>query len=132
MVVNGRNRRNGQFTPGHRFAKGRPPRSYSITSALAAIADEPQTIDDDGNPITNAHAAAQWLWKCVLDEELSYRDRLNALETVLNRVEPKITLTGKDIDDVTDSEAELVIAKLDELSTDELKILEKLALGRLG
>ena len=33
---------------------------------------------------------------------------------------------------MTDSEAELVIAKLDELSTEELKKLEKLALGRLG
>ena len=59
------------------------------------------------------------------------RDRLNALETVLSHVEPKFTLTGKDFDDVTDSEAELVIAKLDELSTDELKILERLALDRL-
>ena len=68
----------------------------------------------------------------MLDEELSYRDRLNALETVLSHTEPKFTLTGKDIDDVTDSEAELVIAKLDELSTEELKILEKLALDRLG
>jgi hypothetical protein len=40
-------------------------------------------------------------------------------------------LTSKDFDDVTDSEAELVIAKLEELSTEELKILEKLALDRL-
>ncbi len=67
-----------------------------------------------------------------MDEELSYRDRLNALETVLNHVEPKFTLTGKDFEDVTESEAELVIAKLEELSMDELKILEKLALDRLG
>ena len=63
---------------------------------------------------------------------MSYKDRLSALETVLSHVEPKITLTDKDFDDVTDYEAELVIAKLDELSTDELKILEKLALDRLG
>ena len=60
----------------------------------------------------------------MLDEELSYRDRLNAFETVLSHTEPKITLT--------DSEAELVIAKLKELSTEELRILEKLALNRLN
>ena len=56
---------------------------------------------------------------------------LKALETVLSHTEPKITLTGKDFEDVTNAEAELVIAKLDELSTEELKILEKLALDRL-
>ncbi len=108
MVTNGRNHRNGRFAQGHRFSRGRPPRSYSITSALATIGDLPETIDDDGNTITKAQMAARWLWKCVLDEELSYRDRLSALETVLSRIEPKVTLTGKDFDDVTDSEAELV------------------------
>ncbi len=98
---------------------------------MAAIADEPKTIDNDGNVITNAQAAAQWLWKCVLDEELSYKDRLHALEMLLNHTEPKVTLTDKDFDDVTDSEAELVITKLEELSTEELEILRKLALDDL-
>ena len=102
MVINGRNR-NGQFTPGHRFARGRPPRIYSITSALATIADLPETINNDGNVITKAQAATRWLWRSMFNEELSYKDRLSALETVLSHVEPNITLTGKDFDDVTDS-----------------------------
>ena len=33
-------------------------------------------------------------------------------------------MTGKDFDDVTDAETELVIAKVDELSTEELALRE--------
>ena len=66
-----------------------------------------------------------------LDEELSDRDRLNALETVLNRVEPKFTLTGKNFEDMTDTEAELVIRKLEYLTPEQLEALRELALEDL-
>lgn len=145
MATKGRNP-DGTFAPGHQFSKGRPPRNYSIAHSLSIAANQPQTIDDDGNPLTDAQLAAKWLWEVVRtgldrrksedgDEQLlpvSTRDRMEALKTILSRIEPEYKLTDKNMGDATDEELEEQVQKLDNLTDEELAVLEKLATGKGG
>jgi hypothetical protein len=124
----------GRFGRGNQFAKGvntgkttgRPPRRYSIASALAHFADVPETIDDDGTPRTKAWLAARWLWSVVLTGEdrgqpVSFRDRLEAIKTIQSAIEPPIKVNPAES---VDDEAEL--DNLSELSDGELNELERL------
>ena len=137
----------GRFAPGNRAAdghrKGRPPRNYSVAHALSIAADQPQSVDDDGAPLTDAQLAARWLWRIVrhgVDVRrdgdggeqplpVSTKDRLAALQTILSRIEPP---TSADPADLPDAEPEQVMEQLDGLSDEELQVLEKIGMGRRG
>ena len=138
-------RNDGTFQPGYSGnPKGRPPRNYSIAHALSVVANDPASIDDDGNPLTYAQVASQWLWRIVRDGidrrstpdgapefvQVGTKDRLNALVTILNRIEPDYKLTPDQVDAMSDEEAEQVLEKLDDLSDEELAVLEKLGVKR--
>lgn len=131
--------------------KGRPPRNYSIAHALSVAAEQPQSVDNEGNSLTEAQLAAKWLWDVVrtgfdkralpsgetsdkdakLMLPVSTRDRLEALKTILSRIEPDYKLTDKNLDDDTgDEQAQRVIERLEGLSPEELAVLEKLAISK--
>lgn len=127
MSSNGRDER-GWFTKNNKIGnKGRPPRNYSIAHAMSIVAESPESVDNDGNPLTKAQAAAIWLWDRVFDAKLAFRDRLDALKTILSRIEPEFKLTEKQMAEVTDEGARLEIEKLSKLSPEELSVLEKIA-----
>ena len=121
---------------------GRPPNRYSITHALRVVGDMPQSVDDDGTPLTDAQLAARWLWGVVRtgrDERrsedggaesvaVSTKDRMAALQTILGQLEPTRNLDPSRLLD--DEQAEEVASKLDNLSDDELALLEKIGVGK--
>lgn len=121
MEGNGR-QSDGRFAHGHKFSKGRPPRNYSIASAVSAIADTPETIDNEGNTLTKAQLAARWLWDRVLDDKLSFRDRLEAFKSVRACIEPDFKLKDEHMGDNADP----VSDDLSGLTNEELDQLERL------
>ena len=144
MAGSGR-RSDGTFAPGHNIGRrGRPRRNYSIAQALSVAADQPQSVDDDGDPLTHAQIAAEWLWTVVrdgIDERqkpeggterlvVSTKDRLAALNTILARIEPAWKVTPEDVAAETDERAQAAIRRLEQLSEDELTALKKAA-GKL-
>lgn len=132
--------------PGNKIASGRPPRNYSIAQALSIAADQQVSIDDEGKPLTRANIAAAWLWRVVaegLDSRrdpdggdvltpVGTRDRMEALKTILSRIEPGLKLTDSPPADDDDETSAETIRKLDELSDDELKVLEKIGYRKGG
>jgi len=113
----------GRFRTGNRVSVlgGSPPKKYSITRALAAAADVLHTIRDGGTPLTKAEAAAEWLWNAVLDDQLSFNDRLEALTTIL-----KATETEPKIQSLNDSDAPPQMPyDLRQLSSQELLVLKQ-------
>ena len=125
---------NPNFLPNGKFAKGnkvgvgnsnagRPPRDYSIAHALSQAAKQAETVDDDGTVLTKAQVAARWLWECVLNPNLSFRDRLEAFKTVVNRIEPDYSLKLRE-SQVGDGEeaSEETPLDLTRLSDDEIRV----------
>ena len=133
--------RKGRFQPGNKIATGRPPREYSVAHALAIAARRPESWSDDGEPVTNAQIAADWLWQVVRtgrDERVgddgeretvavSSRDRMHALQTVLARIEPTLKI---DPSEMPDDEADQVADNLDNLTDDQLKLLESIGVAK--
>lgn len=78
---------------------GRPPgRGYGMTRALRKVCERAETIDDDGNPVSNAMLAANLMWDWFLTgtaerddgtvEQLRVMDRVRILESILRQIEP--------------------------------------------
>ena len=131
MARNGR-KPDGTFARGHRLSPGRPPRNYSIAHALSVYAEE-ATTTDDGETLTRAQWAARWLWSVVSsgrdrNQEVSFRDRLQALQTILSRIEPEYKLKPEDMADLGD-EAREVAEQVAQLSPAELQVLAKIGVG---
>ena len=118
----------GRWKPGESGnPKGRPPKNYSIANALSLAAEQPQSVDDEGSPLTNAQLAADWIWRVVRegrDRRLSedgdpeYRvvatkDRLQALQSILSRIEPDVKVNLSDLDDdQLERSAEQILAEV--------------------
>lgn len=131
---NGRDN-SGRFGQGNRYGKGRPPRNYSIAHAMSQLAGE-ETTTDDGETVTRAQWASRWLWSVVTsgqdrNKEVGFKDRLEALKTILSRIEPDFKLNDKNVGTGDEeAEAEAVIERLESLSAEELAVLEKLAIRK--
>ena len=120
----------GRFTSGNQHGRGRPPRNYSISHALALAAEEPESVDDHGNTLTKAQVAARFLWDVVSTrkwngKDVSFKDWLCALQTILSRIEPVVKLTAGELQ--AEEEKEFV-ERLQDLSPEELKVLQKVGL----
>lgn len=131
----------GTFQPGHKYARGRPPRNYCIAHALSIAANEAVSVDDNGEPLTNAQLATRWLWRVVREgvdsrrlpdggeqvQPVATKDRLAALQTILARIEPGVKLDQAK-DDEDDAEVQAIVQRLEGLSDEELALLERAGL----
>lgn len=143
-MTTGRDER-GFFIKGNKIATGRPPRNYSISHAISLAAELPQSVDNEGNQLTDAQLAARWLWEVVrtgidtrknpdgkgeLHVPVCTRDRLAALATILNRIEPewksKIPIQPHDDD------AEPLEKEMAKLTDQELNTVLGILTGRSG
>lgn len=101
----------GTFRVGHRYSSKRKNYiNYSLARELATLADEPdkQAIDDEGNQITRARAAALWLWRVAVHGvdrrqdsvvDVSAKDRVTAIQTIMGRIMPEKIATDQDEQD---------------------------------
>ena len=129
----------GRFAPGNRCAEGvntgkrtgRPPRRYSIATALAHFADQAETIDNDGTPRTKAWLAAEWLWAVVTTgedrgEPVSFRDRVEALKTIQSATEPVVKWDPQDDGAAEPTPEEVDMEDITEMTDAELVQLQAL------
>ncbi len=131
--------RGGRFGRGNQFAKGvntgkrtgRPPRRYSIATALAHFADQAETIDNDGTPRTKAWLAAEWLWAVVTTgedrgEPVSFRDRVEALKTIQSATEPVVKWDPQDDEAAKPTPEEVGMEDVAAMTDEELVQLQAL------
>ena len=114
----------GTFKHGHSGIGGRKPKLYSIAMALTRFADQPESVDDDGNPVTAATMAGRWLWTCVLTgrdgtEPIRFRDRLAAFVEIRRAIEPDPR--GGEVGQSDDQQDDFSL-----LNDDELRAVEQL------
>ena len=131
-VADGGHKPGGGFAPGHKYSRGRPPRNYSIAHALSLAAEEPESVDDHGNPLTKAQVLSKRLFKILLSgmwqgEKISYRDWLQTFIHVQTVLEPAQRITPGES---YAAEQEEMAKQLDHLSDEELAVLEKIGIRR--
>ena len=127
------------FQPGNRLSRGRPKRKYSVTTKLQDLLEKKVTIDENGEPQTNAQLIARWLLRCVVDgvdevrdadnparnelRILTPKERQDAAKLLLDRCEPPMKISADDQEIV--EEVQDRCAALAHLTDVELEILAK-------
>ena len=137
----GRDNSNGRFTKGNNYGRGRPPRNYSISHALSALGDDAYTTDHEGNVRTNAWAISRFLIDVAVYGEdrrpdpddpdntkvvpVTTKERMDAANSIIKAIEPARKEKARDVGDEPDPEAAVMMANLDSLTDEELKVLSK-------
>lgn len=140
-MAKGRDNR-GYFVKGNKIASGRPCTPYSLTAAMRmakqAVAegaiDTDGTFGDPGKRLTREQCAALWLAHVAATgqdrredrvEDVAFRDRLTAIQTIWQQCEP-VKDQAKADEESQQAAQDARMVQLGDLSDDEIELLMKL------